>query len=156
MALARLSSKDLLDPHFQVGTPIAERTMRINDFSRVTHYAGSIEQIDKILHQRYGNGVNEFFLAHGDERYPVISLQVSGRLACMYYFPREGHPGFVSLGDLKSVGLQPGGETTFYVAPDQPIWAINEHVISFSDALKVVHEFCGDPALPKSIEWFEL
>jgi len=130
--------------------------MRINDFSGVTHYAGDTEQIDKILHQRYGDGVNMFFLAHGDEIYPVMSLQVSGHLACLHYYPREGPAGFVSLGDLKSVGLQPGGETTFYVSLDQPIWSINEHVIPFSNALKAAHEFSATPGLPRSIRWFEL
>jgi hypothetical protein len=130
--------------------------MRIEDFNGIIHHASDIEEIDNILRKRYGKGVNEFWISHGDERFPVISLQVSGRLACLHYIPRKRHAGFVSLGDLKSLGLEPGGETTFYVGPTTPIWALNEQVISFSDALKVVHEFSANPALPKSIRWFEL
>jgi hypothetical protein len=130
--------------------------MRIEDFNGVTHNTGDIGQVRKILHARYGKGVNQFYISHGDERYPVIVAQVNGPLACLHYLPRDGDPGFVSLGDLKSVGLPPGGETTFYVSPGEPIWAINEHVIPFFDALKAIDEFSANPALPKSIRWFEL
>ena len=130
--------------------------MRISDFNGVTHYAVDLEQIDKILDQRHGGGFNEFFLARGDEKYPVIVVQVSGCLACVHYLPREDDPGFVSLGDLKSVGLEPGGKTTFYMRPNYPIWAINEQVIPFSQALKAAHEFSANPGLPNSIRWFEL
>jgi hypothetical protein len=74
----------------------------------------------------------------------------------MHYVSREGDAGYVSLGDLKSVSLDPDGETTFYVSPIEPIWALNKQVIPFSDALKAAHEFLADPALPKSIRWCEL
>jgi hypothetical protein len=129
--------------------------MRIFDFES-THYAADLKQIDFILSKRYGDGVNNFWISHGEQRYPTIAILAKGNVACVHYFPREGHPGYVSLGDLKSLGLEPGGETTFYVRPTAPIWAINEHVISFPDALNAVHEFAANPALPKSIQWFEL
>jgi hypothetical protein len=130
--------------------------MRIEDFNGRTCHASDIEQIDRILSKRYRKGANEFRISHEGEKFPRISLQVNGPLACLHYFPEQGHPGHVSLGDLKSLGLKPGGDTTFYVTETEPIWARNEQVISFPDALKVIHEFAANPALPKSIRWFEL
>src|SRR6516165_8421738 len=104
---------------------LPERIMRIEDFNGVTCHASDIEQIDRILHKRYGEGVNDFWISLGNEKYPTIALQVNRDLASLHYFPREGHPGYVSVGDFKSLGLEPNGETTFYVTPTEPIWAIN-------------------------------
>jgi hypothetical protein len=45
-----------------------------------------------LLKKRYGDDVNEFFIA-GEDRYPLLSILVRGSVACLHFFPQAAHPG---------------------------------------------------------------
>ncbi len=82
-------------------------------------------------------------------------MMVKGDLAYLEYFPSDGHPGFVSIGN--SLNLKPGGLTTFF--PDrtnETLQIMNEAVVPFSDALKAAQEFAVSKTLPKCIQWESL
>jgi hypothetical protein len=114
-----------------------------------------IADIERVLRTRHRGGRNAFWLSHGTDRFPDISILVIGDRAYMLYFPREGHPGFASIGTVP--GLPPGGITNFFPDDgDEPFDIVNEAIVRFEDALKVAQEFAISPALPKSMRWSEL
>lgn len=128
--------------------------MRIQDFEHV-HDVNGEDALNLALSERYGNGVNAFWLSHGSSKYPAILLLVNGDLATLNYFPRERHPGFRSVGALQN--LEPDGTSTFFmndVNEAQPI--SNDSIVSFSSALRAAKEFLVSTDLPHSLEWFEL
>lgn len=128
--------------------------MNVEDFKGVVYQAPDRDQLEAVLMRRHGNGVNEFWLSHGNDRYPAIVLSVKGDLAAVHYFPKEGHPGFTLTGNL--AGLQPG-ETKFWIsAGGETIDVMNDAVIPFAVALAVANEFLISDELPRSLEWFEL
>jgi hypothetical protein len=115
----------------------------------------SISDFEDALQKRYGSGVNEYWISHDEEKNPVLALLINGNLSCVHYFPYEGHPGFVCVGNVD--GLDKDGFTTFSlqtVEQKQEIW--NRHVIPLSKALMVTKDFFASKELPKSIEWNEL
>ena len=80
---------------------------------KVEHFGGAVEvddsaALDRVLDARYGNDVNEYWLG-GEEKYPCLAIQVRGSVACLHFFPRDGHPGFLSVGDETAAGIE-----TFY------------------------------------------
>jgi hypothetical protein len=127
--------------------------MRIEDHDSI-HDTNDPKQIAKILHKRFGNGCNSFMLSHGDERHPVINLLANGDLAYLCYWPDEDHPGYNSIGGRE--GLNPDGQTSFFLTELTPHEMPNLFVVSFSDALKAAQEFAVSKGLPKSIPWEEL
>lgn len=128
--------------------------MRIEDHNSLCH-ATDPRKIDEVLGRRFDNGINAFWLSHGDEKFPAINLLVNGDLAYLHYFPGEDHPGFASVGDLEN--LDPEGQTTFLLETfSDSLQILNEHVVLFSDALKAAQEFAKSAGLPKCIQWDEL
>ena len=84
----------------------------------------------------------------------MISILVKRELAYLHYFPREGHPGFSSVGNLK--GMK-SGETSFcFDGQMEGLEVENGALVPFSTALRAAHEFANSESLPKSVEWFEL
>ena len=131
--------------------------MRIEDFEG-THEVGA-EHIETILARRHASGMNASWLSHDGDEYPVIAILVNGDLANIEYFPKEGHPGFQSVGS--EPGLSVGEHTKFFVRlwkgmPSDEVSIPNRFVIPFSTALKVAKEFSRSKNLPSSIQWFEL
>ena len=129
--------------------------MNVYDFKGVVYEAADRDQLEAVLMCRHGNGVNEFWLSHGNDRYPAIVLSVKGDLAALHYFPREGHPGFTSAGNV--AGLEPGEMTKFWIsAGGETIDVMNDAVMPFSVALAAAQEFLISSELPRSVDWFEL
>jgi len=128
--------------------------MRIEDYDTVWDVTSPAD-IATAMRTRHGAGRNAFWLSHGNKEFPSISIMVSGDLAYVHYFPKEGHPGFASVGNLP--GLRPGEDSVFFMHnSDEPIGVMNEAVVPFRDALKAAQEFAISSALPKSIQWSEL
>ena len=128
--------------------------MRIQDYD-TTWDVRNPADIEAVLSKRHGTGRNGFWLSYGSEKNPAINILVKGELAYILYFPKEGHPGFASVGMLSS--LEPQGDTSFF--PDhtnESLEIMNDAVVRFSDALRVAQEFAISPELPKSIQWSEL
>jgi len=127
--------------------------MRIEDYDTI-HDTKDPKQIARILHRRFGNRYNSFMLSHGAEKHPAINLLVNGDLAYLCYWPNEEHAGFNSIGGRE--GLNPDGQTAFFLSEHTLHEMPNVYVISFSDALTVAQEFAVSRGLPKSIQWEEL
>lgn len=128
--------------------------MRAQDFKAV-HEVRNIEELERILATRYENGLNGFWLSHGLEKYPVISLLVKDDLATLHYFPKEGDPGLRSVGNDARRAAE---EFTTFALDDvrQKQWVLNEAVVSFPRALEAAKEFLVSEQLPRSIEWLQL
>jgi hypothetical protein len=121
-------------------------TLVIYDF-RGGHGVSSDFEMAVVLGKRNDNGFNEFWLQHADAKHPS-----NQDLACVHYFPEDGHPGLQSV--RLASDLDPDGTTAFRCTE----WTtrLNSTVIPFSWALDVAKEFAGSKWLPRRIEWFEL
>jgi hypothetical protein len=110
-------------------------------------------QLEVILRHRLPNGYNSFWLSH-EAKYPAVSLLAKGNLACVYYFPEEGHPGFQSVSEPPIVAQE---LFEFRVeTPDQVQPIIGEAVIPFERASAAAQEFLILPLQPTSLDWREL
>jgi len=123
-------------------------------------------EVELALHQRYvagiheptpsyAEGVNEFWISHADDRYPVLAIVVNGDLASLTYFPEEGHPGYKSQGDLEE--LNDDDDTVFHTStPQEQLLVANHAVVRVAVAMAAAKEFLKARALPAGVEWFEL
>jgi hypothetical protein len=128
--------------------------LKIEDMKGVT-YATDNQGIEKAFRKRYGRDINEYWISHNDDDYPVLGIVVNGDLASISYFPEPDHPGFKSVGDLP--GLKKGESSTFYVnTPTEIHLVLNDSIVPVSRAVEAVQEFLLDKGLPKSIQWLEL
>jgi Immunity protein Imm1 len=125
--------------------------MRIQDYDSVCDVTTPAD-IERALSKRH-TGHNEFWLSDGTKLHPAMSILVNGDLACIDYFPTEGHPGFVSVGSPPSDGPN---DVVFFVSPTEKIWIDSGAVVPFSDALKAAQEFSVSTAMPKCIDWESL
>jgi len=97
-----------------------------------------------------------FWLTPDDERYPALAIRVSGHLAHVHYFPRDGHPGFRCLG---GDGLPEGGETTLVYQGCDPATGEetpNEFIVPFATALSLGEDFFRSKRMSEAVSWFEL
>jgi hypothetical protein len=127
--------------------------MRIEDYESKCDLTAPAD-IAAALSKRYG-GRNTFWLFHGNEQRPELNILVSGDLAYAHFFPKEGHPGYRSVGTLQN--LRPGEDTVFFLYNSrEPVEIMNEAIIPFSDALRGAQEFAISKTFPKSIRWSSL
>ena len=128
--------------------------MVVEDFGG-THEIDGDAQIETLFVTRYGQDVNEFWLYHGTQMRPAVAILANGDLACVHYFPHDGHPGFQSVGPAP--GSIPAGRTMFASStPTEKSSMPNSTVVPFSRALAVAKEFATSTKLPRCIGWFEL
>jgi hypothetical protein len=119
------------------------------------HPANSDAEMERALAARYGQGVNEIWLAHGDQLFPALSILANKDLACVHFYPEEFDPGFQSVGPVP--GLDPDQKTAFFVnTPTEILSMSNRSVVPFSLALEAAREFSKSPTLPRCIKWFRL
>jgi len=128
--------------------------LTIYDFSG-RHEAHNSSEFGEILSKRFGPAVNAFWISHNDELKPVLSLLVKENLATLVYFPSEGHPGFVPVGET-SVSNNTGFTTFRQETIEQEIEIPNSQVVTFDSALRAAEDFSELRSLPKSIAWTEL
>lgn len=122
----------------------------------VEHFGGSVEvtdptALDEVLRTRFANDANEYWLC-GDERYPVLAINVRGSSAMIHFFPEDGHAGFGSIGDESAAGVE-----TFYTntaTEELEIWA--RAVVDFEQARLAALEFMRSGSIPTVIDWYEL
>ena len=124
---------------------------------RVEHFGGT-DQIHssaglcELLKKRYGNDANEFFIS-GKDRYPLLSMLVRGSVACLHYFPREEHPGFISATGTNELD----GVLVFYTnTATEEIEVDARAGIPFEQAQAAAKEFLALGAMPASVQWREL
>lgn len=127
--------------------------MNVRDHNTV-HNVGDDSDLERVLALRYANGFNNFWMTHGDEEMPAFAILVKNELAVANYFPNEGDPGFISLGDLD--GLEKHGTTMFITVTKEKTHLGNQFIVPFSLALLATKEFFISTKVPKCIKWFEL
>ncbi|KVK72520.1 hypothetical protein WJ47_10295 [Burkholderia ubonensis] len=111
------------------------------------------EEVDAAL-ARWSGAANDYWLSHGNAKFPALAVMVNGQLATAHYFPDEHHPGFISLGNVN--GLDPDGTSTFFLTNTETTDVANERVISIEVAWEAAREFAQNWSLPRCIKWFEL
>jgi hypothetical protein len=128
-------------------------TVRIQDFES-TRNAKDVNELERALRSRHGDA-NSFWLSHGEETKPALSILVRGDLAYLHYFPNDSHPGFASIGTVRE--LKPDHTTTFFLdTPDQEQEIMNNSIVSFSEAVQAAKAFFISKDLPAAIRWVEL
>jgi hypothetical protein len=113
------------------------------------------KSLEAALSWRDDRGGGMFWLTH-DEKYPELAIRVSGDVADVHYFPREGHPGFRYLG---GEGLPDGGMTTLVYQgcdPGTGEETPNKFIIPFVTARAVAMEFFHTKRMSEAGPWFEL
>jgi hypothetical protein len=139
----------------QVTQQGAALEMKIQDMSHTIFDTSSKESVEEILLKRHTKGVNAFWLYHEPRKKPLLLILVKNQLANLHYFPDEEHPGFASVGDMRS--LPADDFTLFYMrSPKEEEHISNDLIVPFADALVAAKEFLVSTELPPSIEWFEL
>src|SRR6266508_5609040 len=78
-----------------------------------THEVSDLRELDAILSRRQ-DGKNWYWLAHGTDLYPTLTLVVKGDLAYLWFVPNHSNPGFNSI--ATDHGLDPNGSTTFSIS----------------------------------------
>jgi hypothetical protein len=121
----------------------------------VSHFGGilkckTIEDLELILNIRDGTGVNEFWIV-GKENNPCLTILVNNNYANLTYFPKDGHPGFQSVG--MSTCLNPDETTVFYTnTSDEEIKINDDTIVPFDIALKAAKEFFASSVMPTCLE----
>jgi hypothetical protein len=114
-----------------------------------------VEGLEEVLAWRDARGGAFFWLTH-DEQYPSLAIRVSGDLADIHFFPRDGHPGFRCLG---GEGMAEGGPTTLVFEgcdPGDGEDTPNEFVVPFETAKSIASEFLRSQRMSGDVSWFEL
>ena len=113
------------------------------------------EDLEEVLTWRDARGGGIFWLTH-DEQYPTLAIRVSGDLADVHFFPRNGHPGFRCLG---GAGMPDGGSMRFVFQGCDPADGEdtpNEFVVPLRTAKSIATEFLRSERKARDVSWFEL
>jgi hypothetical protein len=124
----------------------------------IEHMGGSVDVADlaglePVLKERFGDGLNEYWLSFEGEEFPALAVLVRDELACVHYFPADGHPGFVALprGEVAGVAGSVAFETN-----GAEVHAPRHLIVSFSDARHAVESFLTSRARDPHMNWVEL
>lgn len=129
--------------------------MRVDSY-RQTWEVEDDKSLEAVLAWRDDREGGIFWLTPDGARYPALAIRVSGDVADVHYFPRNGHPGFRCLGGR---GLPEGGSTTLVYQGCDPAsgeQTPNEFVIPFETARSVAREFVRSWRRSETVSWFEL
>ncbi len=115
-----------------------------------------VSGLEAALGRRHGAGrVNNFWIGHGDDHYPLLTITVTGDLAVVNYLPGPNDAGFLSQGDLED--LEPGGLTVFSIdTPEEEHAFPNQAVVPFASAVAAAKAFLLDKRRPSCLRWLKL
>lgn len=125
----------------------------------IKHFGGieiakKIEELCEILHKRYCDDVNEFWITYDNQENPCLVILINKDWANVTYFPDAESLGFQSVGN--PIGLNPGKFSVFYTNNlKEEIEISNSAIITFEEALQVALEFFHNSKLPSCIKWSE-
>jgi len=126
--------------------------MRMQDFENELVIRNEGELFDFIA-IRYGEGVNEFWLTEEESKFPALAIMVKKDLACLHYFPYEGHAGFISSG---TCGIDCDDVCVFVINRTEDQEILKDCVVFAADAVRAATEFFVCKKMPESIAWDEL
>jgi len=116
--------------------------------------ANNLDEVCEVLHKRYGDDVNEFWITYDNKENPCLAILVKKELANVTYFPDAESLGFQSVGNPRD--LNPDEFSVFYTnTPEEEIEICNSAIITFKEAFQVAVDFFQNPKLPCCIEWSE-
>ena len=121
-----------------------------------TVFALPFALLSAALAWRDDRGGGFFWLTPAEGEYPALAIRVSGGVADVHCFPRDGHPGFRCLG---GDGLPEDGLTTLVYQGADPATGEqtpNEFVVSFETACAIAREFFRTERMWDEVSWFEL
>ena len=127
---------------------------------KVSHFGGtesvsSIEELRRILSERYANDANEFWLSDETKDFPCMAILVKGSLASVTFFEDEDDIGSQSAG--RNNNLKAGTFTVFYTnTPNEEIEIHSEMVVSEEAAAKAAEQFFSERKMPRCMEWQKL
>ena len=125
----------------------------------IKHFGGienvnSVKELCKILHKRYDDDVNEFWITHDEQENPCLAILVNKDIANVNYFPDADSIGFQSVGNLS--GINPDEFSVFYTnTPKEEIEISNSTIVSFEDALQATIQFYQNSQIPTNLKWDE-
>ena len=115
-----------------------------------------VNGLQDVLAWRDNRGGAQFWLSDELVKYPVLAIRVTGELTNVFFFPKEGHPGFRCVG---GEGLPKNESTTFvfdgcdpWTGEDSP----NEFVVPLKTACSIAAEFLWKKEMSKAVSWLEL
>lgn len=126
--------------------------MKIQDFDGEVE-VHDLDTLQDTLARCFRKNANEIWLSM-DKKYPSLGILIQDKLACVHFFPKEGHPGFRSIGEQL---LNLNGVSIFHVnTPQEEIEVTNKAVIDLSTALQASQEFFQTGQMPQCVKWLEL
>jgi hypothetical protein len=129
--------------------------MRVDGYHR-TWEVDDLASLADVLSWRDERGGAMLWLTPDESRFPSLAVRISGVVADVHYFPRDGHPGFRCLG---GVGLPAGGMTWLVYQGADPATGEetpNEFVVPVELAGEVAAEFFRSQQMAATVSWFEL
>lgn len=126
--------------------------MKIHHFGEPATVS-DLSSLNTVLAQRFGAGINEFWLSEVSS-FPTMSILVNEPWAALHYFPRDGHPGFISQGN----GPIPADRVVFHATSlGEKLELAGRAVVSIEDSLRAAQQFFETASvLPAAVEWLEL
>jgi CRISPR/Cas system-associated endonuclease Cas1 len=109
-------------------------------------------ELEQALFRRY-EGENEIWVFPESESWPALALMINGSHACIQYFPKEGHPGFISQAEG---AIDKSYWQMFHVNKTEEQEMPGSTVVPESSALNAAKEFAEDLKLPSILRWLEL
>jgi hypothetical protein len=97
-----------------------------------------------------------FSLSREGEKYPCLAIRISGDVADVHYFPREGHPGFRCLG---GEGLPESGCTALVYEGSDPQdgeHTPNSFIVPVKTAYSIATVFLSTDRMSDAVSWLEL
>jgi hypothetical protein len=75
---------------------------------RGEHSVASLQELERILvNASAEEQADDIWMSHDHENYPTLAILVKGGLACVHYFPAEGDPRFLSVGNVSALECSP-------------------------------------------------
>jgi hypothetical protein len=107
------------------------------------------------LHFRDARGGADLWVSDAPGSFPCLAIRLSGPLATIHFFPKEGHPGF----RCTAPGSPENGATRFVFEGCDPASGESvptKFVLSVNDAERVLRHFHHSRQMLDRFDWFEL
>lgn len=126
--------------------------MKLENLSE-TKFIEDANELKKCLAARTKHNDNAFWLNNNASTFPQLSIMIKENTATLQYLPKDGHPGFLSLGNL---GQTDDVKFRISESPADDLLIASKFLITTTSAEIAAIEFFEGKSLPNSVEWMEL